>query len=176
MQAKIRTYTGRLVDVLAMRPCDIDITDIAHALSQVNRFGGHTRFPYSVGQHCWKGSYEFTEPRLALGFLLHDASEAYLGDITRPLKNTVWGDHYKVYERGVEAAIANHFGIRPDTVESACIHDVDMRMCDTEQRDLMPHSDMEGKQPFAWRTDNMTAGFVKHCFLDRYQELRRVLA
>jgi hypothetical protein len=88
------TYTGKLIDIERPRLEDIDIRDIAHALSMTCRFGGHCRDFYSVAEHSllveqygklgpWKGEWN---PRYGLHFLLHDAAEAYLGDVINPLK------------------------------------------------------------------------------------------
>jgi 5'-deoxynucleotidase YfbR-like HD superfamily hydrolase len=81
----LRTFTGRMIDLLQPTPEDIDIRDIAHSLSQLNRFCGHTSRPYCVAEHSVMCSY-FGDPALALEKLLHDAAEAYIGDIASPLK------------------------------------------------------------------------------------------
>ena len=65
-----------------------DIEDIAHALAHLCRFTGHTDQFYSVAQHCWQASH-LIEPTQALGALLHDAGEAYTGDVSSPLKRWV---------------------------------------------------------------------------------------
>lgn len=94
----IRTFTGLEVNPLDLRKEDIRIEDIAHALALCNRFAGHTRWPVSVAQHsvyvsvlssyrCVHRVY-CTHRRVSLQGLLHDAAEAYLGDVTKWLKNT----------------------------------------------------------------------------------------
>jgi uncharacterized protein len=80
------TYTGKIVHLPEPLEDEIDILDIAHALSQMCRFTGHTSFFYSVGYHSILAS-EFVEPaHLALEALLHDAHEAYIADLPRPIK------------------------------------------------------------------------------------------
>lgn len=81
----IRTFTGIKFTPLSPRLEDIDIRDIAHALSNLCRFTGHTPVFYSVAEHSVLVS-KLVEPKYALGALLHDASEAYLNDIAGPIK------------------------------------------------------------------------------------------
>jgi 5'-deoxynucleotidase YfbR-like HD superfamily hydrolase len=87
----IKTYTGVMFDPLYPESELIDILDIAHALSMLCRANGHFRSFYSVGQHCINCAMEakargYSE-RVQLACLLHDASEAYLSDVTRPVKH-----------------------------------------------------------------------------------------
>ena len=89
----IETVTGKLVDVVNPDPDTLDIDDIAWSLSRISRFAGHTitAQPYTVAQHCIFVSdliYENTSNiTLALFGLLHDAAEAYIGDIPSPIKH-----------------------------------------------------------------------------------------
>lgn len=83
----IATFTKRHVNPLDLRYDDIDIRDIAHAEALTNRFGGHTRWPINVAQHSVYVSRLVPE-EFALEGLMHDASEAYLGDMTKWLKQT----------------------------------------------------------------------------------------
>ena len=81
------THTGRHVDPLNVRAEDICLEDIAFALSNLCRFGGHVRF-YSVAEHCVRVC-RAAPPELQRAALLHDAAEAYIGDIIRPLKRSI---------------------------------------------------------------------------------------
>lgn len=83
----ISTYSGRTFNFMQTTPDMIDINDIAHALSQVCRFAGHSKTFYSVAQHSVLVSM-LVEGGKGLQFsgLLHDASEAYIHDVSRPLK------------------------------------------------------------------------------------------
>lgn len=88
-----RTYPSkRYVNLIDPNPGDVDIADIAHALSHINRFGGHTAQPYSVGEHSIavaRQAFRRTESiHYGLAGLLHDAAEAYLGDMNGLLKKT----------------------------------------------------------------------------------------
>lgn len=104
----IRTVSGKYIDLLSPQPESICVEDIAHALSFINRFGGHTATPYSVGEHSIGVSNmlmrSFGESRLALLGLLHDAAEAYLGDMVRPLKEQM--EAYRSAETKMELVIA----------------------------------------------------------------------
>ena len=132
----IVTFSGRVIDPLAPDPEQIVIEDIAHALSNLCRFTGHTRVFYSVAQHCVHCS-SLVPDDLALTALLHDASEAYLADIARPVKlDPDFGPFYRTAEVRLERVIGKRFGlVYPFPPE---MHRVDNLMLRTEQRDLMP--------------------------------------
>jgi len=103
----IRTFTGIYINVFDPKPEDICIEDIAHALSNQCRFGGHLPDYYSVAQHsilCCK----MTDDEYKLQALLHDASEAYLLDIPRPIKQGL--SNYKEIENKLMRVIADKFG------------------------------------------------------------------
>lgn len=89
----IRTYTGTMFDPLHPDPELVNITDIAHALSLLCRANGHFRNFYSVAQHCVNCMEEAKarghSRKVQLACLLHDASEAYLSDVTRPVKQEI---------------------------------------------------------------------------------------
>src|SRR5277367_2680014 len=132
----IRTYTGHKCWPCDPRVEDIHIEDIAHALSLLCRFTGHVREFYSVGDHSLRVS-ELCSPENKLWGLLHDASEAYLADVARPVKrNEVFGAYYKKVEGGLMAVIAEKFGlVMPESPEVKTFDNILLR---TEQRDLMP--------------------------------------
>ena len=88
--ATMDTYTGNKIDPMNMTASDISIQDIAHALSLTCRGGGHVSYFFSVAQHSINCMNEAKSrgwaERLQLACLLHDASEAYISDIIRPVK------------------------------------------------------------------------------------------
>lgn len=95
MKNTMTTFTGRHFDPMQIRTEDICIEDIAHALSLMCRGGGHLKYFYSVAQHSLNCAAEAKargwSERLQLACLLHDASEAYLSDIIRPVKANLTG-------------------------------------------------------------------------------------
>ncbi|MFN9115813.1 MAG: phosphohydrolase [Bacteroidota bacterium] len=160
----IQTFTGRHINPFDPDPAAIDIEDIAHALSHICRFTGHTRTFYSVAEHCTRaadyntmtsihGTMGKRSRRLALATLLHDASEAYLTDIPRPLKPHVYvrpylematGTRGNLYSyRGAEGelqtTIYSRFGLTTDDISdfTQAIHEADLIMLATERRDLL---------------------------------------
>lgn len=104
---EIRTYSGKYVNVFDLKPEDIDIVDIAHSLSLTCRWRGICKHFYSVAEHSIYVSDKVPREH-KLAALLHDASEAYLGDIPRPVKQML-PDYLKL-EQKVEKVIAERFG------------------------------------------------------------------
>lgn len=152
----------------------IEITDIAISLSKMCRFTGHCRGHYSVAQHSVLVS-EMVSPQYALYGLLHDASEAYTGDINRPLKDLL-GSVFKDVEDRIQRAIYNHFGL--SATEPHEVHHADMVMLVTEKRDLMPNDHRPWMQlalgdyePLAVPVWPMERHQAYNYFMNRYQEL-----
>jgi hypothetical protein len=111
--AWIETFTGKKFHILDPQPEEICIRDIAHALSNQCRWTGHVRQFYSVAEHSVNVSYlSGKTPIEKLSGLMHDASEAYLSDLARPVKHcTPIGNPYFDVENRIMIAIANklHF-------------------------------------------------------------------
>jgi len=138
--AWIQTYTGKAVWPLSIKPEDILIEDIAHALSLICRFTGHTREFYSVAQHSVEVSNIVTK-EYKLEALLHDGSEAYINDIARPIKNHPDFSFYKEIEKNIQNAIIERFGISKEMHKS--VKYADLVLLRTEQRDLLNPSELE---------------------------------
>lgn len=116
------------------------IEDIATSLAKQCRYNGNCRHFYSVAQHCVLAS-RMAPPEHKLAALMHDASEAYIGDITRPVKKALTG--LEATEDRLHAVIFSRFGLAfPMAPE---IDVIDRRMLRTEMALLMPHCD-----PVAW--------------------------
>lgn len=140
----IETYTGKKFYLLAPTLESIDIEDIAHALSQQCRFTGHTKKFYSVAEHSVHVSLLCgLERRDCLSGLLHDASEAYIADLSRPVKyETPVGEPYFVVENRIMSAIAERYGFdwpMPKVVKIA-----DEIMLHTEKDQLMTSLSWDG--------------------------------
>ncbi|MBA2706050.1 MAG: hypothetical protein H0U60_19605 [Blastocatellia bacterium] len=122
-------------DVFNPRREDIKIDSIAHALSNICRFNGNCKEFYSVAQHSVMVS-KICLPNDALQGLLHDASEAYLGDVVQPLKRfSGMFDRYHELEHQLQEMIYSKFEVVPH-VNSSC-HHADMLALAYEKRDLM---------------------------------------
>ena len=128
----ITTYKGHRFHYLRPRPGEIDIEDIAHHLSLLCRFTGACSSYYSVAEHSIRVA-ELVPKELQLAALLHDASEAYIGDISRPVK---YSHKLEDTEEIITKAIAKKYGVDLHNPE---IKHADNVLCATEGRDLMPN-------------------------------------
>lgn len=104
------TFSGRLLTLWDPQPEQIDIEDIAQALSNLCRFTGHCREFYSVAQHSVLVSYH-VRPELAFQGLMHDAQEAYINDLSRPIKHHPDMTPYRLLEDGLEEVIRAKYGL-----------------------------------------------------------------
>lgn len=144
MSGAIQTFGGRRFSPLDPDPAAIDIDDIAHALSHLCRFGGHCTAFYSVAQHsCLVADAveaEGAAPEVVLWALLHDASEAYLGDLPHPIKHrSPLGELYREIEEPLQLAILARFGLGPTA--PPLVKRLDRAALATERVRLMRPSD-----------------------------------
>jgi hypothetical protein len=175
LRPDILTYSGTYFNYLTPAQSAIDIGDIAHALSNLCRFAGHTRRFYSVAQHSVLVSM-LVPPEYALAGLLHDAAEAYMVDIPKPLKMIL--PDYQVLEEHVERAVMDRFGLAyPHHAE---VKRADLLALYMEQRDLMaPHEDtwdveelyaecdppeLVNQPIYPWMPDNAEIDFMTRWF------------
>ena len=172
MNPTILTHSGQTFNLINPDPATIRIEDVAHALSHLCRFTGHCRDFYSVAEHSYLSSYAVPSSH-ALEALLHDAAEAYIGDVSSPLKRLL--PDYQAIEQRVEAAIRRRFGL-PE-IQSACIKVADLAMLGAERRDLMPrHSEnwalLDGVDPIGMSVwPPMSIEGARKSFLLRFQDL-----
>jgi 5'-nucleotidase len=139
----LQTYSGRAFDFLPAEAENINLIDIAHSLAMQCRFNGHTREFYSVAQHSVLVSDVVVQPSdefygkgrrtTAIWGLLHDAAEAYCGDLVRPIKQL--DPIYQAMEEQVLKAVAEHFGL--ELPIPASVHRADNQLLATEARDLL---------------------------------------
>ena len=173
----LQTVSGRWVNPFDPDPSQLDAGDIARALANQCRFGGHSRVFYSVAQHSVIVS-ELVEQRGGdvedvFAALMHDATEAYLGDMPHPLKHrSPLGAAFKDAEDHLERALRERFGIKPDVPE---IKRADRALLATERRAFSAEDwhwpELEGVEPLdleltAWSPDDAAQAFA-----ERYAEL-----
>lgn len=131
----IQTFSGVAFYPLDPRPHEILIGDIAHSLAMQCRFTGHVRRFYSVAEHSVRVS-RVCDPADALWGLLHDASEAYLIDVAKPVKRMACMTPYRDAEERLLRTIADRFGLT--WPEPASVKRADKCMLAIEARDLLP--------------------------------------
>ncbi len=138
------TFSGVTFWPLDPWPEEVFIVDIAHALANICRFQGHTKEFYSVAQHSIIVS-QIVSPQNAFAGLLHDAAEAYVCDLIRPIKR-IMGEVYADAERAVADAIGKKYGVDLAHLPQE-VHDADNVVLATEKRDLMRTSKPWGPMP-----------------------------
>lgn len=130
----IQTFSGRRVDIFDPSTWQFQIIDIAHALSNLCRFTGHTKRFYSVAEHSIHVSTLVPE-HLKLVAMLHDASEAYLADIPRPIKQHGSFYSYRQIERDLTTMILKQWTWFTELPKQ--VHDADMAVLSIEAKILM---------------------------------------
>lgn len=167
--SQIITRSGRVIDVLNPRTEDIDIDDIAHALSNLCRWCGHSSSFYSVAQHSVLVS-QYVPHEDALWGLLHDAAEAYLMDIPSPIKGLL--PDYAQLEAKMQAAIVTNYGLSADC--PASVTSVDLCLRATEAIELGLHPQMWDRlrvPPLAVLITPELPAAARDMFLERFWEL-----
>jgi 5'-deoxynucleotidase YfbR-like HD superfamily hydrolase len=174
----MHTFSGKMFRYLKPEPEDICIEDIAHGLSQLNRFVGQTVKPYSVAQHSVLVS-QTCPKEFALYGLLHDASEAYTNDVCRVLKLSPGMGIYKWYENLAMSAVCKKFGL-PEK-EPAEVKTADLVLLLTEKRDLFKNTCLwavnkyDGTShldPLKNKIRPWTAEEAEEKFLERFSQLK----
>lgn len=188
----LRTASGR--DLILARPDAISIEDIAAHLAKINRFNGATAEPYSVAQHsCMVASilHQFGhDAATCLWGLLHDAHEAYLGDLTTPVQRHIFGDAdhgrnilptpWEEAAAGLDEAITRSLGLVVTKEMRTTVAKADLQAFANEWREMMPGTPPLGTpdplvlcvtvRPYEnWRT-------AQEVFLDTFHRLHRAVA
>ncbi len=165
------TFTGKKINPFAMKVDDIDVLDIAHHLSQINRYNGATPYPYSVGQHAvlvcdllrWHGA----NSRVQFAGLHHDDSEVWLGDVTTPIKRAELSEGYRALEWGVMRLVEAVFELPYGLTEADIVKWADNEALEREWWTLI--------EPDPARTSisvrEMTPGRAECLFLERHFDL-----
>lgn len=182
----IQTYTGMRFYPLAPRVEDVDVTDVAHALSLLCRFTGQIRDFYSVGDHSIRVS-DYLRGRgcsAAIQFagLLHDATEAYLADVNRPVKHSDAMAGYRQVEARLERAIFARFDLPYESMPVE-VKEADNAMLGAEARDLFvggPRDDWDlaplGGADLPRVVPVASPKEVETLFLRRFYDLRAEIA
>lgn len=174
----IQVRSGGRFYPFAPRAEDVHVEDIAHALAHQCRFAGHCSSFYSVAEHSVRVADAVADAGgrniECLWGLLHDASEAYLTDILRPLKHTVAFDGYRAAEQNVMLCIARALDL-PLPMPSVVDH-FDKVLLATEARDLMPQREAAEwawmPPPLVAAIEPLTPTAARATFLRRYAALR----
>lgn len=166
----MQVFSGEKFWPLDPRPDEVHITDIAHSLSLICRYNGHASRFVSVAEHCYRLSYA-VEPEHARWALMHDAAEAYVGDMVRPLKQFM--PEFSEVEDRVLAVIASRFGLAmpiPDVV-----HEADTRYLLDERAAMLPNTrhpwGIEELEPLGIEVTGMAPETAEVVFLSRFYEL-----
>lgn len=170
----IQTASGGRFDLETPCSADVVLEDLAHALSNLCRFNGHARVFYSVAQHSILVAHHlgrFGDVEVERAGLLHDAAEAYLGDVTRPLKR-ILGEPYARLERAVLERVYEALGLPwPDDAVWALVKREDLTALMTERRDLLPAppspwvEDESGLEPWDRPIEALAPGRAAELFL-----------
>lgn len=175
----IETVTGKKFPFLNPQPEDIDIKDIAHALSMNCRFVGQCREFYSVAEHSWNVArmLEGFPKEVQIAGLLHDASEAYITDVASPVKQYL--PEYNKLEDIIMAAIAKKYGFEYELHPAVKI--ADRHALSTEAHYLLPSQGNDwnmwgwpAERPrvdHSYRPLGMDHRRAKNLFLDKFHEL-----
>lgn len=162
-----QTMSGAQYWPLDPDPEDVRLDDIAHGLAYQCRFNGHVRDFYSIAQHSVLVS-EIVPPEHAMWGLMHDAAEAYIGDMIRPLKLHM--PQYREIEALNMRAICERFGL--DAVEPPEVKAADNVLLMTERRDLLakpPKPWTERAEPAKWRIVPWPPRYARDQFLARFR-------
>jgi uncharacterized protein len=164
--------TGTRMDLANPSLESISITDIANSLSKICRFTGHSTKFYSVAEHCVRASHIPKGYEAQFATLMHDAHEAFCGDVSSPLKALL--PDYKTVEAKLQQIVRERYAIshENDDIVRTC----DLKMLATEKRDLMANSHtywdiLKHVEPLTVAITPWDHALAKKMFLRRFNEL-----
>lgn len=177
MKIPFFTLKGNLIDLFEFKPEDIDIEEVAHSLSNLCRYNGMTKKFYSVAEHCVLMTRHAREQwldneQVQKAALLHDASEAYVGDVTYHLKKVVLDFSY--YEDQILNAIFKKYNVDFSGQIEEDVHWLDRCICVDEMKQLMngidptlvlPADEFRGLgiECQAWEPSQARQEYLKEC-------------
>lgn len=174
MNPWVQTHSGKKFHFLEPHHDEIDIEDIAHALSHQCRFNGHVERFYSVAEHCYHMCLCFSKKE-GLAALLHDASEAYISDIPAPLKRFL--PDYQKIENSIQNAIYSKWNVLVGKELNDRIESMDKAILLTEKMHVLNKAldwGIEDKvRPIPIRIDFLSQAEVKREFLNLFYSLLR---
>ena len=136
----ITTYTGKHFDPTNPDMAQVDIRDIAHALSLICRGNGQVKSFFSVGQHCINAAKEAIargySNRVILACLLHDAGESYLSDVPRPLKSSM-PEYVRTEEHLLDFIYEKYLGSKLDEEEQRLVKSIDNDLLYYDLKELL---------------------------------------
>lgn len=143
------TATGRALDLTQPHPDDLSVLDIAHHLAQTPRYNGAALRPVSVAEHSllvaeiMERQHGVRSPSVLLAGLMHDAHEAYIGDITTPVKQLLGGE-WAALERRIQVAVLRRWHLLAAyTASTDLIRHADLVALSTERSQVMPQGGPE---------------------------------
>jgi hypothetical protein len=184
---QITVASGKTIDLRAIEPHKLCVRDMAYALSNINRFNGHSLRPISVAEHSlmvadiMERHFSVRDAAALLAALLHDGHEYLIGDVPSPIKPLL-GDAWAVLEASTQRQLLKHFGVwTAFNTYKAWIHDADMLALTSEREQLM-HPDAgywpcQATHPaIDWVRYGDASQFTpddwRQAFIDRFNELR----
>ena len=173
----ITTYTGKHFDPINPDINQIDITDIAHALSLICRGNGQVKSFFSVGQHCINAAREAIargySNRVVLASLLHDAGESYLSDVPRPLKPSM-PEYVRTEEHLLDFIYEKYLGSKLDEEEKLLVKSIDNDLLYYDLKELLNEcsSDAAPKLSISLNYEFIPFEQIEQTYLELYQQYR----
>ena len=175
----ITTYTGKHFDPTNPDIAQVDIRDIAHALSLICRGNGQVKSFFSVGQHCINAAKEASargySNRVILACLLHDAGESYLSDVPRPLKTSM-PEYVRTEEHLLDLIYEKYLGSKLDEEEQKLVKSIDNDLLYYDLKELLNECscDIAPKLLISLNYEFVPFEQVEQTYLGLYQQYRMI--